>query len=344
MSEKLTVTAEISTKDRYFTTLPSAILSIAMQTLTPDKLLIFDDGEHKDLRAEPVYQNLFSLLAAKNIDWSIIYGQRIGQVANHQKANEICTTDLIWRNDDDDAPEPNVLEKLIKHFDDPMVGATSGLVWIPGAAYLSAKVCSGKIEDVWSKPNIQWSDQKEIIDVEHLNNTFLYRRDIAPSYCMELSPVGFGEESLFSYSIKKKGYKLILDPSAKIWHLRSPVGGIRSYRDQQMWEHDSKIAKQKLSEMGVILSNYKLICLDSGLGDHFMFKSILPEIKVRYKDCKLQLAVCYPEVFEDDNVELISIADAMTIESNMDKHNIYRWCIDHNHQGHLIDAMKGCYL
>jgi hypothetical protein len=63
----MSVTAYISTKDRYYTTLPIAIMSIAMQTVRPDKFILYDDGEQKDLRKEKLYSNLFSVLDDKKI-------------------------------------------------------------------------------------------------------------------------------------------------------------------------------------------------------------------------------------------------------------------------------------
>jgi predicted O-methyltransferase YrrM len=71
-----TVAAEISTKDRYNTTLPLAIYAIASQTVKVDKLIIFDDGEQIDLRAVPLYAHLFALLQRKGIPWFVNFGNK----------------------------------------------------------------------------------------------------------------------------------------------------------------------------------------------------------------------------------------------------------------------------
>lgn len=336
------ITCEISTKDRYFTTLPICITSIANQTYKPKKILIFDDGEQKDLRQDGLYSSIFALLYSKGIDFEIIFGQRKGQVYNHQMAIQVAKTEWIWRVDDDDFPEPNVLEILVKNIKDD-VGAVSGLILDPSVPPININIASGKIEDVFSRPNIQWCRFSGVKEVDHMNNSFLFRKAAAKhGYCMELSPVGHREETMFTYEIKLAGYKLLIDPEAIIWHLRSPVGGIRSYDQAFFWEHDERIFQRKLIEYGVGSKIDKLIVLDSGLGDHYAFKMMLPELKKKYSN--LTLAVCYPDVFEDEGVKLISIAEAQLIEKDMDKHNVYKFMMDNHWSEHLVDAYRRMLL
>lgn len=336
------VTVEISTKDRYYTSLPMCLMSIANQTYKPKKVLMFDDGEQKDLRTVPVYASLFALFANKGIEIEVIFGQRKGQVHNHQAAINLSKTEWIHRIDDDDVLEPNVLELLIRNIKDD-VGAVSGLVLDPSVPPANINIASGKIEDVFSRPNIQWCRFSGVREVDHMNNSFLFRKAAAKhGYCMELSPVGHREETMFTYEIKLAGYKLIVDPEAVIWHLRSPTGGIRSYDQAFFWEHDERVFQRKLAEYGIISKVDKLVVLDSGLGDHYAFKMMLPELKEKYSN--LTLAVCYPDVFEDDNVKLISIAEAKLIEKDMDKHNIYKFMMDNYWQGKLVDAYRRMLL
>ena len=344
MQNSIDVTCSISTKDRYHTTLPICLVSIANQTHKPKKILVFDDGEQKDLRKDSVYASIFALLNEKGIEIEVIFGKRKGQVHNHQMSIGIAKTEWIWRVDDDDAPESNVLELLVRNIRDD-VGAVSGLVLDPSIGTFPAESCSGNIEDIFTKPNIQWSRFKGVKEVDHLNNTFLFRKSAAKhGYCLELSPVGHREETMFTYEIKLAGYKLLVDPEAVIWHLRSPSGGIRSYEQSFLWEHDEKIFNRKLEEYKIKPKISKLIVLDCGLGDHYAFKMILPELKNKYSD--LVLAVCYPEVFEDDNVKITSIIDAKQImsEENFDKYNIYRFMIDNNWTGRLVDAYRKMLL
>ena len=57
------VTATISTKGRFFTTLPLVITSLCNQTLKPSRFIIYDDNDtFEDLRENEIYKNLFSLM------------------------------------------------------------------------------------------------------------------------------------------------------------------------------------------------------------------------------------------------------------------------------------------
>src|ERR1700761_878223 len=97
---KAEVTVEISTKDRYHTTLPLALASVLHQTVVPRYLYVYEDGEHRDLRNDSTYSGLFHMMRSKGICWKVIYGEGKGQVLNHQHCLEHTETELIWRVDD----------------------------------------------------------------------------------------------------------------------------------------------------------------------------------------------------------------------------------------------------
>jgi hypothetical protein len=78
--------------------------AIALQTRPPNKILIYDDGDHKDVREHPVYKHILSLLMRRNIPWEVVFSPKLGQVACHQMALEKAQTDYIWRIDDDEVP------------------------------------------------------------------------------------------------------------------------------------------------------------------------------------------------------------------------------------------------
>jgi glycosyltransferase involved in cell wall biosynthesis len=346
----MSVTASISTKDRYFTTLPLAISAIAAQTVKPKQLIIFDDGEFKDLREISPYCHLFPLLMSQGIQWFHLPGQRKGQVANHATTLDRADTEFVWRLDDDNAPAPTCLERLLKRIDGiPGIGAVGGLIHDPRSISPRPKFVTGKIEEILNPFNLawyQWSGPAE--EVDHLYSTFLYRVETAKKaggYNKNLSPVGHREETMFSHEIKRAGYKLVIAPDALTWHFREGKGGIRSYTDGSLWDKDEKVFRAKLLEWGVIPREYKMVVLNSGLGDHFMFKSILPELLEKNKDKKVVLANCYPEVFEDiKNVEMASIADAIAAFQNLDQWDIYRWCEERNWKKHLVEAFREMYL
>ena len=336
------VTAVISTRDRYFTTLPNCLISIALQTYRPHTILIYDDGEHKDLRKEPLYENIFRFIQARGISWEVHFGERKGQVANHQKSLKEAPTEWIWRIDDDNVIESDTLEKLVKNVG-PSVGAIGGLVLDPKHPVLPNKLASNKIEDIYLCLNEQWFTFEGVKEVDHLYSTFIYSKTAAgEGYCMDLSKIGHREETILTYGMKRRGFKVLIDPSAVTWHMRFSSGGIRSETDGQLWADDEKVFQKIMVGWGVVPNQYKLIFLDSGLGDHLVFKKILPDIKKKYQN--ILIANCYPEVFKDDtDVTLLSLAEVLAIV-NKDQHNIYKWMWDRNWTKSLEEAYRGLYL
>lgn len=328
------ILAEISTKGRTHTTLPLAMISIAMQTRLPDEFILFDDNENpEDLRNIPLYQYIFKIFDEKGIPWKVLFGERKGQHYNHQKAQELAK-DLVWRLDDDCVAESNVLETLERWFihEDALDknAAIGGLVLDP--TNIATGKATGKIEKINSEPNKQWMKGARG-SVEHLYSSFLYRKGIA-NYDLRLSPAAHREETMFTHDIFKKGNNLLVTNEVITWHLRNPEGGIRNSKAED-FAHDEAIFQQWLG------TKTKLIVLDSGIGDHIMFKKILPQLQEKYND--ITLAVCYPFVFEDDNVKLISIAEARQM-TDITHHNVYKWCWDNDWKAEMQGAYLKMYL
>jgi hypothetical protein len=345
----MSVTATISSKDRYGTTLPLAIEAICLQSVVPDQFVLFEDGEHKDLRGVSPYSHLLPLLNRRGIQWYVIYAERKGQVANHQMALNQATTTMIWRLDDDNAPHPECLKALLAEMEDPSVGAVGGLVHDPKSVSPRPSFIDGKIEHILSPFNLQWYEwEGPPEEVDHLYSTFLYRVDAgrkAGGYSQALSKVGHREETMFSHEIKRAGYRLLVTPQAKTWHFREPTGGIRSYTDGSLWARDEQIFLGKLKEWGVTPEEYKIVVLNNALGDHFMFKAILPDLLSKNAGKKVIVANCYPDVFREvHGITMCSIADAQAAFDNLDPWDIYRWCEEHHWKKPFADAYREMYL
>lgn len=345
----MAVTATISSRDRYETTLPMAIEAICLQSVVPDQFVLYEDGKHKDLRGVSPYSHLFPLLDRKGIKWFVIYAEGKGQVKNHQLSLDRADTDFVWRLDDDNVPEPNCLKNLLKAMEDPSVGAVGGLVHDPKSVSPRPSFITGKIEDILNPFNIAWHSWVGAPEeVDHLYSTFLYRVAAgrkAGGYSKALSPVGHREETMFSHEIKRAGYKLLVTPDALTWHFREGTGGIRSYTDGSLWARDEEVFKAKLAEWGVTPQEYKIVVLNNGLGDHFMFKSILSDLIAKNTGKKVVIANCYPEIFKDvAGVTLASIADALAAFGNLDQWDIYRWCEGHQWKKTLAEAFRVLYL
>ena len=342
------VTATISTKDRFFSTLPMAISSVVTQTVRPKKFIIYDDSkEHIDLRGLPPYGQLFHFLDAKEIGWEVRFGNGVGQVANHQNALETATTEFVWRLDDDNVAEPDVLARLLGAMA-VGVGAVGGAVFHPPQVLPLSKGVSSKIEDIFDGRNVQWfrHPTNDLMEVDHLYSTFLYRRSAglkAGGYSKELSPAGHREESMFTFSMKRAGFRLLVNPAAVTWHLKAPEGGIRGYAPEN-WDKDDQVFFRFLSRHGIKLRRTKWVVLDNGIGDHLMFKQILPELLQKFPDQRLVVAACYPEVFEDMNLDIVSLNEAYVTLGKIDSYNIYKWCIDHQWKESMVEAFRRMYL
>ena len=343
------VTVYISTKDRYQSTLPLAISSIISQTVLPKKFILFEDGEKFDIRTDGTYLHLLHLLDEKKIEWEVIFGKGLGQVHNHDTAVNICRTKHLWRLDDDNCAEPNVLEGLLNCIEkDSKIGAVGGLVIDPTQIkYNDDPNIKNDLNHIYDQPNVQWfkSRTSEVISVDHLYSSFLYRKDASKhGYCIKLSPVSHREESIFTIEMKRNGWQILVNKGVTTWHLRNSSGGIRSYTDKALWDHDEDIFKKKMEEWKTnVVDNSKYVVLDCGLGDTWNFLNILPEIKKKYGD-KLVIACCYPQVFEGQGVRLASIQEAKDKLNSIEQYNIYRWAGERRWNKSLLEAFIGMYL
>jgi GT2 family glycosyltransferase len=320
------ILCSISTKGRYHTTLPLAIQSVISQTRLPDKLVIFDDNDKpEDLRNNPIYYQLFLLLENKGIEWSVIYGQKKGQHHNHEMANKMGY-DWVWRLDDDTFAEPTVLENLIFYIDDD-IGAIGGAIITPSMKFDLHEKFSGKISDIYSHNNLQWIDQSKLLEVEHLHCSFLYRAGIN-DYCLELSKKAHREETIFTYGLYQKGYKLLVVPNSITWHLKMPSGGIRSDNNQRCYNHDEEIFSYFLEG-----KKPTIVVLDNGMGDHIVFKHILNEIENPI------IFSCYPEI-----VPGRSIGEARELFVDLEPWNLYKKMDEWRWNDSLENAFRKLYI
>ena len=319
------ILCSVATRGRYFTTLPVVLSAVINQTRPVDKLVIFDDNdEPQDMRKESLYQNLFWQLEAKGIAWEWQFAEKKGQHHIHQRANRM-DCDWVWRVDDDAVPEPNVLENLAKHIADD-VGAIGGSVLNPPhkPTYLDASNTIAKIE---TEPNVQWGLIKEVKEVEHLYCSFIYRAGIH-DYNLGLSRVAHREETLFTFGLHQKGYKILVAPDAVTWHMKNPQGGIRDGSKEEMFYHDEQIFKNTLA-----YRDKTVVVLNCGMGDHIVFSHILPEIK------NPVVFSCYPEIVPGG-----PIAEAQALFGNLDQYNVYGKMDQWKWKDSLENAYRKLYL
>lgn len=315
------VLCSISTRGRYDTTLPMAIQSVIAQTKKPDHLVIFDDNDFPiDIRENQLYTYLLHMLQEKNISWDVVFGYKKGQHYNHQMAN-MRNYDWVWRIDDDTIAEPNVLETLCSYIT-PELGAVGGSVLTP--PFIKGLNSTGKIEDLHEQ-SIQWDYIKEVKEVDHLHCSFLYRAGVY-DYNLSLSRAAFREETLFTYGLKQKGYKILVVPDAITWHLKNSSGGVRTV-DKEMFDRDDIIFKNHL-----MFKDKTIVVLDCGMGDHVVFKKVLEDIK------DAVVFTCYPDIIPGR-----SIQEAKDLFGDIDHYNIYKKMDKWNWKGSLENAFRKLY-
>jgi hypothetical protein len=320
------VLCSISTRGRYFTTLPLVISAVINQTRPPDKLVVFDDNDDpKDMRKEHVYQHLFQIMNIKGIEWEWLWAGKKGQHYNHQAAN-LMKFPWVWRVDDDTIPESNVLATLYSYISNE-VGAIGGEVLTPPLQFENT-ISSGLIDNIDIEPNIQWSTIKQIREVDHLHCTFLYRAGVY-DYNLGLSRVAHREETLFTYGLRKNGYKILVVPNATTWHLKSPNSGIRTDNNvAELFKHDDDIFRNSLN-----LRNHTIVVLNNGMGDHIVFKRVLSEIN------KPVVFSCYPDIIPGR-----SIQEAKNLFGDIEQYNIYRKMDEWKWKDSLENAFRKLYL
>ena len=178
------ITVGIPTKNRY-ESLSHTLISIALQTLKPEEIIIVDDSDSpQDLRKNLQYTYIFKLLDEKGIKWKVLFGKKLGQHHSHQLIQEEAEGNLIFRIDDDCIAESDTLQRLYESMDEK-VGAVAPLVLMPPTQ--RKIVQSNKIFNL-EEPNIQWFKWSGVRECEHLYSCFLYRRNIV-KYDLRLSSV-----------------------------------------------------------------------------------------------------------------------------------------------------------
>jgi hypothetical protein len=255
-------------------------------------------------------------------------------MVTHEDDNLLEGWDGVWTMDDDQIADCNVLETLEKEMVEG-VGAVAGLVLKPPAGPLPAGV-DGTLDDIWRGQSLQWyvwSGSPR--SVEHLHSTFLYRPRIA-HWDLRLSRKAFRGETMLSHSLYRRGLKLLVTPHCTTWHLEAG-GGCRTKEaiatNTAMYEHDSAIFQSWLAFQK---TGKKLFVIDGGLGDHYLALQALEISRGAVVAC------CFPELFKEMDVQIISIAAAEQIV-NKKNYDVYEWCERKNWRGTLLDAYRALY-
>lgn len=257
----MSLTVSITTRGRYYSTLSLCLTSVITQSLLPEEIILVDDNEKKDFYNIQIYKDILKLIKNKNIKFSYFYGQSKGQVFAQQIALDNCKTDFLYKMDDDNILEYNTLEILYNTIkDSENIAAVSGLIMSDSDINRELKYESevyNKIEDLYSSFNIQMCGNQtdKIKKVEHIYSNFLFRKKLVKTYALDFSPSGHREDTVFTYELFLKGYDLLINSRAIIWHINNSDGGNRLHTNN----NDNEIKfLNKLREWNVIPNKLKI--------------------------------------------------------------------------------------
>lgn len=257
----MSLTVSVTTRGRYYSTLSLCLTSILTQSLLPNEIILVDDNEKKEFYNIQIYKDILKIIKNKNIKFSYYYGSSKGQVYAQQIALENCKTEYLYKMDDDNILEYNTLEILYNTIkNNPDIGAVSGLILNNSDINRELKYKSNiynKIEDLYTEFNIQMCGKQDdnIKKVEHIYSNFLFKVNIADKYSLDFSPSGHREDTVFTYEIYLKGYDLLINPKAIIWHIINSEGGNRIHSANN--ENEIKFLK-KLKEWNIIPNKLKI--------------------------------------------------------------------------------------
>jgi glycosyltransferase involved in cell wall biosynthesis len=262
MKNKITVL--LTTCDRYDSTLPLCLMSIVNQTRLPDRIVLVDDS--RDTSNNPFYSNntikyLLVLMKNKNISIDYFYGEKKGQVPALQLGLNKIDDGWVFKTDDDNVLDPNVLERFESEIKND-IGAISCLILDESSITRSDNDVwmSSKIEDVYSCFNVQMVgiQNNEPKFVEHIYSNYFFSRDLADNYPIELQPYSLREDTIFTHNIFRKGFKLLILPDVKIYHLGGDNNSGNRQWGNKYWEKNELFFLQKLKDWSVIPNKMKI--------------------------------------------------------------------------------------
>jgi hypothetical protein len=167
----------------------------------------------------------------------------------------------VYKIDDDNVLEPNVFELFCNLISDD-VGCVGG-IFIDESSVDRVQDTDryNKIEDIYFVLNIQMvgNQSNDVKEVEHLYSNYFFKKGIEDLHPSELQPSGLREDTIFTHSIYNKGYKILVEPKAKIYHLDvDNFDGNRVFKG--FFENKNEnILIDKLREWNIIPNKFDLI-------------------------------------------------------------------------------------
>ncbi len=268
----------ICTKDRP-TEIGLLLQSLRTQTFQNFDVYIYDDRSGVPIQNYHFIQQIVSRMKLENHNvtiWrnEIPYGVTRLRRVMVEKILEIGNGDSILRLDDDNLPEPDYIERLVKCLDDDW-DIASGLVPGCGMSFIKRKTEFVKpfISDVKLNEKgeiVYFGDdcgmeymEKEVIPSPNFRSMALIKKEVHEKVKYEdnLGFCSFREEQFFSFRALLEGFKICVDTGAIARHLNTPSGGERtqSYYDGLQTNNEllNKFCQKIFKEKGDFLEKYR---------------------------------------------------------------------------------------
>jgi len=261
----------IPTKDRC-KSLIRLLDTISVQTYKNIDIVIIDDSIKDRLIESGEFNDRVTRLYSIGMNVMVVRGSGHNQVYAHNQILEYAMNNgykLVFRVDDDIFLKAEHIDNIMKEFvkDDKCEYAAMGGVftnpyisleqqklppdWKENRLFAgSIKECVPHAQVVLYPPEIETRD-----DIEHLYSSYIYRPELllkVGGFPMDLSKVGFREETLPIYELKLMGYKLKIVTKSIGAHYHEPSGGCRSseyFNANEMYMADEVKFRNRLFEL-----------------------------------------------------------------------------------------------
>lgn len=211
-----TVTVLIPTLDRY-PHLFNLLDQLREQTVRPAEIIVVDQTEW-DHRQEDWPEQF------QDLPLRVIWRDHAGQCSSRNAGLQAATGDAILFLDDDDEIEPDLIERHLAYLMHYWVDASCGVAEEAGAGALPVEFTYARDSDVFPT-----------------NNSLLRREALCDSGLFDLAyERGERADGDLGMRLYLAGKTLRLNPSASVYHLHAPRGGLR--------QHEARVTTRSASK------------------------------------------------------------------------------------------------
>lgn len=265
------ITVLIPTYNRYDNTLPLSLMSLLNQSRRPNRVILIDDSPIKRFYEYPSLKLILKLFKEKDIEFDYFHGESKGMCPALQIGLDDIEDGWVLKMDDDHILEYNVIELLEQNIKDN-VGAISGMIIEKRTEFIhkptSINNVYNKIENIYTESSIQiiQNQTSEIKKVEHIYSLYFFNRKLSENYPIELQPSGNREDTIFTHTIFRKGYDLIVDPNIKIHHLSTTKADILFNKKHLEWFFIEKLKEWEIipQKLQVKEKNGEILLIKNG--------------------------------------------------------------------------------